>query len=69
MRDGVVFKRFAAEFQEGLLTTKKQDEGKRHEHWCDCDCVLCDTGEHEKCKRPECHMPHWKDLRRGPQDE
>jgi hypothetical protein len=43
----------------------KQPE-KKDELWCECECINCEIGAHERCQSPKCHMPKWKDIQGKP---
>lgn len=49
-----------------MTKEEKKPENKKDEHWWECDCVNSDIGAHERCKSSKCHMPKWKDIKRGP---
>jgi hypothetical protein len=40
----------------------ESNETITHKHWCDCTCVHCEMGAHERCGHPQCHMPKWADV-------
>jgi hypothetical protein len=44
----------------------KKAETKKSQLWCECECVNCEIGAHERCDSPHCHMPKWKDVKGGP---
>lgn len=41
---------------------KDEKKGAGTEHYCECECALCDIGAHERCTSDKCHMPKWRDV-------
>jgi hypothetical protein len=41
-------------------------EPRKDPLWCECECVNCEIGAHERCTSPKCHMLKWKDVQPKP---
>lgn len=44
---------------------EKKPKKELQQYWCACDCAQCDIGAHERCTSKDCHMPKWKDIKKG----
>jgi hypothetical protein len=44
--------------KDGKKTEKQGDH-----LWCECECINCEIGAHERCNSAKCHMPKWKDVK------
>jgi len=41
-------------------------ESKEARLSCECECVNCEIGAHERCNSHKCHMPKWRDTKGKP---
>lgn len=48
------------------MPDKQQPKKIEADWWCECDCVLCETGDHGHCTDPRCGRPKTYDKKEKP---
>ena len=49
-----------------MTKSGKKPETRDGQLWCECECMNCEIGAHERCSSSKCHMPKWKDIKPVP---
>jgi hypothetical protein len=48
------------------MSDKNQPKKIEADWWCECDCTLCEIGDHGHCKDPKCGRPKTYDKKEQP---